>query len=181
MDLPVNIPANTPRRFRPEALDPFVPFLKKYQDSHPNPQFLRHPGKSPDALRIALRSAVRGWLKYGWDVPSLGFVWWQETWPNLRISQTIEHVVLCPRDYAGKFNELDAMPVEFSQSQAEQVHHHFTSTPPQSIFIAFATLFSAELLDGEVRFSEPVPKEWLEPFDNIEFFQPADKPYFVLV
>ena len=54
----VFIPANVPARYQPEALDPFIPFLKKYQSSHPEPQAFAVEQYNPDTLRNKLRAAV---------------------------------------------------------------------------------------------------------------------------
>ena len=175
----VFIPANVPARYQPEALDPFIPFLKKYQSSHPEPQAFAVEQYNPDTLRNKLRAAVKGWLHYKWDVKELDFSFWSEGWTKLKICVSGTRIVLCPTAHRGSFSDLEYAVT--SGSVGDDVLHHFTETPPQSIFVAFATLLSAEVLAGEVRFTDPVPKEWIDPFENIEFFQPEGKNYFVLV
>lgn len=174
----VYIPANVPARYQPEALDPFIPFLKKYQSTHPDPQAFAVSHLNPDTLRNKLRASVKGWLNYKWDVPQLDFSFWVEAWPKLKVCVAETKIVLCPKAFRGNFSDLDYTA---ATSTGTEVLHHFTETPPQSIFIAFATLLSAEVLAGEVRFTDPVPDEWVEPFENIEFFQPEGQNYYVLV
>ena len=87
------------------------------------------------------------------------------------------HIILCPKTYEGKYDALTFSPLAVV---GDKPLAHFVELPPKSIVVAFATLLSAELLEGEVLFEVDVPKEWLAPFDNIEYFQPDGKHYHVL-
>lgn len=175
----VYIPSNVPARYQPESLDPFIQLLKNYQSTHPEPRAFSFNSYNPDTLRNKLRAAVKGWLHYKWDVPSLDFTFWTENWSKLKVCVSGTQIVICPKAHRGSFTDLEYGSVV--AATGTDILHHFTEMPPQSIFIAFATLLSAEVLVGEVRFTDPVPDEWVEPFENIEFFKPEGKNYFVLV